>query len=311
MPIEPLWLPAHCLGEGRGNGAWGTGHRYSRFMTEDHTGGDPLDLDSAVTVVTGATRGIGRHVAGAVGRAGARVVLVGRTGQETPNAKLPGTLEEVAGQLADEGIEVRTVQADLSDVEATQRIVEDTLGWYGRCDVLINNAAFTSNGPLFEIPWRRWQTAFRVQVVAPLQLCQGFVPGMLERGAGRVINVSSGASQALTPNLALYSVSKLAMEHWGEYLHVEAGGRGVSFNTLRIDRLVETEGFRYVLETQGEEIATAGNGMASVMTSAQAAEHFLWMLAQPHDWSGHTVGFEDITALGGPPTPVRPATSRS
>jgi short-subunit dehydrogenase len=132
---------------------------------------------------------------------------------------------------------------------------------------------------------------------------------MLERGSGRVINVSSGASQTLTPNLALYSVSKLAMEQWGDYLHLEAGGRGVSFNTLRIDRLVGTEGFHYVLETQGEEIATAGNGMASVMTSDQAAEHFMWLLAQPTDWSGHTVGFDDITALGGPPTPARPAGS--
>ncbi|MDQ1361308.1 MAG: hypothetical protein QOJ44_1685 [Acidimicrobiaceae bacterium] len=277
---------------------------------DDQTQGATLDLDGAVTVVTGATRGIGKEVAAAVGRAGARVVLVGRTDQHTPQAKLPGTLEEVAGQLADEGIEARTVQADLSDADATQRVVRDTLAWYGRCDVLINNAAFTSNGPMFEIPWRRWQTAFRLQVVAPLQLCQGFVPGMLECGTGRVINVSSGASQALTPNLALYSVSKLAMEHWGEYLHLEAGGHGVSFNTLRIDRLVGTEGFHYVLETQGEEIATAGNGMASVMTSAQAAEHFLWMLAQPAEWSGHTVGFEDITALGGPPTPTRPVTAQ-
>ena len=226
----------------------------------------------------------------------------------SPRRSYPGRSRRSRAQLADEGIEARTVQGDLSDAEATQRIVDDTLGWYGRCDVLINNAAFTSNGPLLEIPWRRWQTAFRLQVVAPLQLCQGFVPGMLERRAGRVINVSSGASQALTPNLALYSVSKLAMEHWGEYLHLEAGGQGVTFNTLRIDRLVETEGFHYVLETQGEEIATAGNGMASVMTSTQAADHFLWMLAQPAGWSGNTVGFEDITALGGPPTPARPVT---
>ena len=64
---------------------------------------------------------------------------------------------------------------------------------------VVNNAAFTSNGPIMQIPWRRWQTSFRLQVVAPLQLCQGFVPGMLERGAGRVLNVSSAASVALTP----------------------------------------------------------------------------------------------------------------
>jgi hypothetical protein len=60
-----------------------------------------------------------------------------------------------------------------------------------------------------------------------------------------------------------------------------------------------------VLETQGEEIATGGNGLASTMTSEQAAEHAVWMLRQPTSWSGQTVGFDDISALGGPPTPAR------
>ena len=268
---------------------------------------DSLDVQGAVAVVTGATRGIGRAAADALGRAGAKVVIVGRTGQDKPNARLPGTLEEAAGQMAAEGIEVHTVQADLADVDATARIVDDTLGWYGRCDILVNNAAFTSNGPIIDIPWRRWQTAFRLQVVAPLQLCQGFLPGMMERGRGRIINISSGASQALTANLALYSVSKAAMERWNEYMSFELGGRGVSFNTLRVDRLVASEGFQYVLETQGEEIATGGHGISSVMSSEQAAEHIVWMVGQPTDWTGHTVGFDDITALGGPPTPARPA----
>jgi short-subunit dehydrogenase len=172
--------------------------------------------------------------------------------------------------------------------------------------VLVNNAAFTSNGPIVDVPWRRWQTAFRVQVVAPLQLCQGLVPSMLERGSGRVVNVSSGASRAMTPNLALYSTSKLAMERWNESMHLELGGRGVSFNTLRVDRLVTTEGWRHVLETQGEDIATGGAGIGATMTAEAAADHILWMLRQPSSWSGQTLGFEDVTSLGGPPTPARP-----
>jgi NAD(P)-dependent dehydrogenase (short-subunit alcohol dehydrogenase family) len=269
------------------------------------TGGGELELRDAVAVVTGATRGIGRAAAHALGRAGARIVLVGRTGHEAPNALLPGTLQEAAALMAGEGIDVRTVQADLADPDATARIVDDTLAWHGRCDVLVNNAAFTSNGPIMQIPWRRWQTAFRLQVVAPLQLCQGFVPGMLERGAGRVLNVSSAASVALTPNLANYSVSKQAMERWNEYMDLEVGRRGVSFNSLRVDRLVVSEGFRYVLETQGEDIATGGQGLSQAMTSEQAAEHIMWMLRQPSAWSGRTVGFQDITDLGGPPTPPR------
>jgi citronellol/citronellal dehydrogenase len=262
-------------------------------------------LDGAVVVVTGSTRGIGRATAMALGRAGASVVVVGRSGRDAPGARLPGTVEEVVAALGAEGADSLPVQADLNDPDATQQIVERTLGWRGRCDVLVNNAAYTSNGPVMQVPWRRWQTAFRIQVVAPLQLCHGFVPGMVERGAGRVLNVSSGSSLSLTPGLGLYSTSKLAMERWSEYMDLELWGQGVAFNTLRVDRIVATEGFRHVLETQGEDVATGGQGMAAVMTSEEAAGHVLWLVSRPTGWSGHTVGFADISALGGPPSPQR------
>ena len=259
-----------------------------------------MTLHGSVVVVTGSTRGIGRATAMALGKAGAAIVVVGRSGQDDPDARLPGTVEEVAAALGAEGVDALPVLADLSDPDATQQIVERTLDWRGRCDVLVNNAAYTSNGPVMQVPWRRWQTAFRVQVVAPLQLCHGFVPGMLERGEGRVINVSSGASQSLTPNLGLYSTSKLAMERWSDYMELEVGGRGVSFNTLRVDRIVATEGFEYVRETQGEEVATGGQGMEAVMSSEDAAAHLLWMATRPNTWTGNTVGFADITDQGGP-----------
>ena len=257
-------------------------------------------LAGSVAVVTGSTRGIGRATALELGRAGASVVVVGRSGKDAPGPRLPGTVEEVAAALGAEGVDALPVQADLNDPDATQQIVERTLAWQGRCDVLVNNAAYTSNGPVMQVPWRRWQTAFRIQVVAPLQLCHGFVPGMLERGRGHVINVSSGASQSLTPNLALYSTSKLAMERWTDYMELEVGGKGVSFNTLRVDRIVATEGFEYVRETQGEEVATGGQGMAAVMSSEEAAAHLLWMATRPPAWSGNTVGFADLAGLGAP-----------
>jgi NAD(P)-dependent dehydrogenase (short-subunit alcohol dehydrogenase family) len=258
-------------------------------------------LDGAVAVVTGATRGIGRATAFALGRAGARVVVVGRTGDASPNRPLPGTVEEVAAALEALGVEALAVQADLSDPDQTAAIVERTLAWQGGCDILVNNAAFTSNGPIMAVPWRRWQTGFRLQVVAPLQLCQGFLPGMMEKGAGRVVNVSSGASTAPVAGLALYSTTKLAMERWSDCLNLETAGSGVAVNTLRVDRIVATEGFRHVLETQGVDIATGGQGMRAVMESEGAAAHVLWMVCQPVGWTGHTVGFADIAAAGGPP----------
>jgi NAD(P)-dependent dehydrogenase (short-subunit alcohol dehydrogenase family) len=260
-------------------------------------------MRGAVVVVTGATRGIGKQAAWALGKLGACLVIVGRTGASAPHPQLPGTVEGVAAELNAAGIEARFVQANLVDPEDTERVVANTLEWFGRCDVLVNNAAYTSNGPIMEVPWRRWQSAFRVQVVAPLQLCQGFVPGMLDRGRGRVVNISSAASKQDSANLALYSVSKLAMERWSDYMNLEVGRRGVSFNTLRVDRLVATEGWRYVADTQGIEIATGGRGTSNVLSSELAGAHIAWMVGQPASWTGHTVGFDDITGLGGPPTP--------
>ena len=259
-----------------------------------------FDIAGSVAVVTGATRGIGKQAAIALGRAGARLVLVGRTRDNTPNPVLPGTLDSVAAELATDGVEARFVQADLTDAEQTQEIVASTLDWYGRCDVLVNNAAYTSNGPILEIPSSRWQKAMRAQVVAPLQLVQGFVPGMLERGRGRVVNISSEAASTLEPGLALYSVSKQAMERLNDYLHLELGGRGVSFNVLHVDQVVATEGWQYVHDTQGADVATLGGTVTDVVQPERVGRQIEWLVRQPSDWSGHIVTLDEVEAMGGP-----------
>ncbi|MCY3967202.1 MAG: SDR family NAD(P)-dependent oxidoreductase [bacterium] len=260
----------------------------------------PFSIDGSVAVVTGATRGIGRQIAFRLGRSGAKLVVVGRTGADHPDALLPGSLPEVVAALAEEGIEACSVQADLTSSDDIARIVADTLEWHGGCDILVNNAAYTSNGPIIEVPWARWEKGFRVQVVGPMQLCQGLVPKMLERGTGRVLSVSSGASLSLSHNLALYSTTKQAMERWSEYMHLELGGQGVTFNVLRVDSIVSTEGWWHVYNTQGEDIATGGNGLDTLQTPEYAATCAEWMIRQPDDWSGHSTGFKDIEALGGP-----------
>ena len=183
---------------------------------------------------------------------------------------------------------------------STAEVVERTLDWYGRCDYLINNAAYTSNGGLLEIPWRRWDKGFRMQVTAPLQLIQGFVPGMLERGTGRVVNVSSDSASHLSEGLALYSVTKLAMERFTEYLHFELGGRGVAFNAFHIELGITTETWNYVVATQGEERATLGGTVTETTTPEQMGAQIAWMLAQPPDWSGHIVTCREIAGMGGP-----------
>jgi NAD(P)-dependent dehydrogenase (short-subunit alcohol dehydrogenase family) len=261
-------------------------------MTEDH-----FSVAGTVAVVTGGTRGIGRAVAGLLGQAGAHIVVVGRATRDNPHQYSPGTVEDTVEELSADGVDVLGISADLSDPAGVARIIEETMAWKGRCDVLVNNAAYTSNGPILDIPARRWQSAFHVQVTAPLQMCQAFLPGMFERGAGRVLNVSSGASQSLTGGLALYSVSKLAMERWNEYMQLELGGRGVSFNTLRVDQLVPTEGWKLTYDLRGEDVATGGKGLSEMVSPLECGEFMMWMLTQPASWTGQTVGFHDLRRL--------------
>lgn len=270
-------------------------------MGQDAQSQQEFPLEGSVAVVTGATRGIGRGAARALGLGGAKIVVVGRSTDANPNQRLPGTVDEAAAALRAEGIEALPVRADLSNPDDAKGVVDRTLAEFGRCDILVNNAAFTSNGPLMEIPPRRWINAFRVAVESPLQMIQGFVPGMLERGGGRVLNVSSNSSRQRYPGLALYSVSKAAMEHLGEFLELEVGGRGVTFNTLRVDRVVPSEGWRFVNETQGSDIATSGRtGEPPMVSVERCAEIIRWLVTRPSDWTGHNVGFEEIAALGGP-----------
>lgn len=254
---------------------------------------------SHVAVVTGATRGIGRHIALGLARDDLTVVVVGRTASAADGAPLPGSIDETVREIEAGGGRAIGIAADLSDETATQAIVDRTLDAFGRCDLLVNNAAFTSNGPMMDIPWRRWQRAFRVNVVAPHQLCHGFVPGMLERGGGRVVNVSSGASQAVSSGLGLYSASKLAMERWADYLDEEVDDR-VAVNTLRVNRIVATEGWLHIARTDGLDLATAGRHDAVPVTAESVAAAAVWMAAQPPSWSGNTLDLDEVHEAGGP-----------
>lgn len=258
------------------------------------------DLTGRVAVVTGSTRGIGREIALGFARCGASIVVVGRTRRAAVNQPLPGSVEDTVDEIVALGGSAIGVHADLCDEAATASIVDSTVAAFGRCDVLVNNAAYTSNGPILDVPWHRWGRAFRVQVVAPHQLCHGFLPGMLDRGRGAVINVSSGASLAMTPGLALYSTSKAAMERWADYLDLEVAGRGVAITTLRVDRLVATEGWRHIARTQGADVASGGSPDTVPITATSAAAAVTWIARQSPSWSGHTVGFADIERLGGP-----------
>jgi NAD(P)-dependent dehydrogenase (short-subunit alcohol dehydrogenase family) len=258
---------------------------------------EQVDLEGKVAVVTGATRGIGKAIALELARAGAELVIVGRSTVERPDKYQAGTLESVVAELKGLGTEAIGVQADLLDPEQVANVIDRTLEWRGRCDVLINNSAYTSNGPILEVVPRKWQNGFQMQVTTPLQLVQGFVPGMFERGYGRVLNIGTRAAREYLDNMGLYGVTKTAQERLTGFLDFEAGGRGVSFNVFCVNTVVTTEGWRTVMEQQGEEIAMGG--ATELVSPDECGAISAWMLRQPSSWSGRSLTIHELRDLMG------------
>jgi short-subunit dehydrogenase len=184
-------------------------------------------LRGSRVLVTGASSGIGAGLAEAFARAGATVGICARRADR---------LVEVAERCRAHGVEAHVWVTDLSDLHAVDKLAADALAAMGGVDVLVNNAG---------IPKRRHVTAIDadvVEAVTTIRLTLALLPQMLERGAGRVINVASVAATLSSPGEAAYSASKAALAVFSESMAVDLWGTGV--RTLAVyPGIVDTELF--------------------------------------------------------------------
>lgn len=209
------------------------------------------ELEGRVIVVTGASRGLGRAVAVEAGRRSATVLLVARSTAASPHRVLPGVLEDAAHDVEAAGGRALTVTADLAKTDELGGVIAAAEG-LGGCDVLINNAAYsTSFGSVFETTNGQWATAWAVNVMAPVALVRSFVPEMIRRGSGHVINISSGTTVAPAPNQGAYAVTKSALERFGVELATELETTPVDVLTIRIEDAIPTEAYRFVSKAIG------------------------------------------------------------
>jgi NAD(P)-dependent dehydrogenase (short-subunit alcohol dehydrogenase family) len=187
------------------------------------------DFAGKTALITGAGRGIGRAIALGLGGAGVRVILLART---------EGQLDETRALLLEQGVpaqQVRVVPADLADEEQRGHAAAAVLT-AGRVDILVNNAATVEPlGPTIGIAVTDLRLAFEVNVVAPAALTAAVLPGMLNAGWGRVVNVSSGiaANPAGMIRGNAYATTKAALEAHTVNLAAELRGTGVTVNAYR------------------------------------------------------------------------------
>ena len=177
-----------------------------------------MELNGKVALITGASRGLGLEIARAYAARGAKLVLAAR-GNEA--------LEAAAAELR-ASTEVVAAPVDVS--EDAEYVVRAATEAFGRVDILINSASELGPSPmpaLADYDWRDLERVLRVNVLAPLHLAQLILPGMLERGGGVIINVSSDAGVEAYPGWGGYGASKAALEHLSRTLGAELEGTGV------------------------------------------------------------------------------------
>jgi Dehydrogenases with different specificities (related to short-chain alcohol dehydrogenases) len=180
-------------------------------------------LTGRVALVTGGSSGIGYGMAEAIGRAGARLVLVARD-----TAKLDEAVERLAGH----GVEAAAISADLADRAAVARVIEEAARPYGEIDILVNAAGVNIRPPMAELTVADYDLTMAVNITAPYLLGQHFGPKMAERGWGRIINVASQQAISAFGDSGAYGVSKAAIAGLTRS-QAEAWSRhGVMVNTI-------------------------------------------------------------------------------
>jgi citronellol/citronellal dehydrogenase len=198
------------------------------------------ECEGRVAVVTGASRGIGAAIAERLAAAGAQVAVSART--IAPVDKYEGSLQETVERITATGGSAIAVQADLAVPEDRRRLISDVEGELGPVDILVNNGAITYYMPFTEFTEKRWRLMFEVQVRAPYELAQMVVPGMAERGAGWILNISSRAGvhpqgPPFPPmyrdwGFSTYGMVKAALDRFSTGLAAEVYDDGIAVNSL-------------------------------------------------------------------------------
>ncbi len=204
-------------------------------------------LSGRTALVTGAAGGLGRAIAQTVGRAGARVVV---------NDLDAAACDAAVADLAAAGITARAAVFDVSDaahVDAAAQALQ-AAGW--SVDLLVSNAGNQNRKALTAMAPEEWRRIQAVHVDGAFHVCRAFLPGMVERGQGTVVLMSSVAGQAVIPEISAYATAKGALAALTRAVAVEYGPRGITCNALApgfvrtgfTTALQQREGFQQFIE---------------------------------------------------------------
>ena len=182
-----------------------------------------IELKGKKAIVTGASRGIGAAIAGALAGHGVDMVISGRDRQ---------ALEEKAARLSDLGASVHIVIADLEDPAAPERIISKAVTEFGGLDILINNAGMAKSVAFADSTFADWETHLAVNARAPFFLCQGAAPFLQKSRTGSIVNIASVVASKGYEHQAVYAASKHALAGFTKVMAKELQSMGIRVFTL-------------------------------------------------------------------------------
>jgi len=238
-------------------------------------------LEGKVALVTGAAGGIGLATAQALARAGARVALA--------------DIDVERGQAEASRIDgARFVAANLASPDGARRAVEETIAAAGRLDILVNNAGVQHVAPIQEFPEAKWRLLIELMLTAPFLMTQAALPGMYERGWGRIINVGSVHSLRASAYKAAYVAAKHGLLGLTRVTALEGAEHGVTCNCI-CPSYVRTA----LVEKQiADQARTHGIPESDVVEKIMVAEAPIHRLLEPDEVAEYIVFLSSPAAAG-------------
>lgn len=183
-----------------------------------------LGLGGKVAIVTGASRGIGRGIAGALAREGANLVVCARGGE---------ALEAAADGFREAGARVEAVALDLGDADAGERLVAAARESFGGVDVVVNNVGGNRRKPFEETTDQDWRELFDLNVATSFRVTRAAIPAMRQRGGGSVVFIASiFGREAGGPGLSIYNTTKSAMISAARIMALELAHENIRVNSV-------------------------------------------------------------------------------
>ncbi len=216
-------------------------------------------FDGAVAVVTGGGQGIGAAVAHALATEGAAVVVAARSGDR---------IEKVAAEVRNAGGKAWAVQCDVTDPASVHNLAQAAARRAGVVDILVNNAGAAHSAPLVKITLEDWNRVLAVNATGTFLCTQAFVPAMLMRKKGAIVNVASVAELAGARYIAAYGAAKHAVIGLMRSVAAELEGTGVTCNAVcpgYVDTEMTTESVARVVAKTGKD---SGDALAAMLASA-------------------------------------------